>query len=259
MSGIAPPSPKLSFTPSELAAALRKLFWLVHPVRHWPTIDQSQENIEPAPLLATAPFYDWREVLHRIQADIRPEAWTIEKKSLSGSTGLLILLRKNQRTFAIEILPLRSYRTAVIYHDYSRGTYLERLIITSIAATPSSHHQIPLVSISPAGLFYGEKLAVTSIAGIIKFFGLPQPLNPIATPEEFYAEISNSPLFNPKTFFQHKETQPTDPAFPPQKPVPHIEQFQSWCNAHRTEPGTAPSSISLQELRDKIEQIRAES
>lgn len=261
MSGTTQAAAPHTSTLSELTASLRQLFWLVHPIRSWAAINPPEAPAprKPSPLLASAPFFDWREVVRRIQIDIKPEAWTIEKKSLTEESGLLILLRKNHETFAIEILPLRSYQTACFYHDFSRGNYLKRLLPTVNANSlpqTQSQTQGTHLAITPAGLFWTQTLVLSNLSGLTKFFGIPKPANPTPIPKAFYAEIAGSPFFNPKTFFILKEE--SDPKAPTTASPP-IQAFQNWWKTQEPSSFKPPAPVSYRQLRDRIELIRSES
>lgn len=214
---------------SDLAPLLRRIFWLVHTVKTWPT-QPHLPNESPTLILAAAPFNEWNQLPRQIQGHIRPETWNIERKPNNGQAARTVIsLRKDEQNYEVEILALRGFKPARFYYDYNRGCYLDLLTKSLI---PSK-----LLHIAPTGLYYQNKLVITNPADLKKFFGLTMiPLDSGCTRAQLYSEIAHSPFFDPNLAFppgQDREKPPSADSENPQTPL------------HPTDPGNLESEISF--------------
>jgi len=264
LTGTSPPS----HSPlRDLASLLRRIFWLVHTVKTWPT-QPDLPNHSPTVILAAAPFNEWNQLPRQIQSHIRPETWNIERKPNNGQAARTVIsLRKDEQNYEVEILALRGFKPARFYYDYNRGWYLDLLTKSPIASK--------LLHIAPTGLYYQSKLVITNPADLKKFFGLAMiPLDSGCTRAELYSEIVRSPFFDPNLAFppgQEFEKPATADSKHSQNPLHRIESgnleaemivalddFKAWWNANSRAQGTTNGSstqITKADIEDRIHYI----
>ena len=226
----------------DLCPALKRIFWLVHPIKSW-----DPNHSDPTTILVSAPLHDWREVARLIQTGVKPEAWKMERLGQSGENNpatILIPLRKYQHTYQIQVLPLRAFKSACFYYDHQRGHYLARLI-----KLPARTLQL-----QPTGLFWEARLALAQPTQIRKFFGLngSRPEQQIrSTPADLYSEIAASPFFDPEHFFSRQ---------PEEHPVQSegFKEFDAWWQANKPATKCEPLHLTPKQIKDRIDCISLE-
>jgi hypothetical protein len=248
-------------TATDLAALLRRIFWLVHTIKTWETNASETAGQNPISLLASAPFREWSEVARQIQSDIKPENWKIERKENNGQPARTIIsLRKHGQPYEVELLPLKGFKPSQFFYDYRRGHLLQ--ILAKGTTDPT------LLHINPTGLYYENKLVITNPPDQSRFLGLSvKPLHWNYTPHQLYSEIAASPFFDPYQFFEASKSQgaknpPTETlpgAVIPQSNI-CLKAFTHWAERNHLHPAQAESpggKISRDDIEQRLHCIRA--